>query len=557
MKRIVVCLVISFVLAHESSFADVAMQLQLPFVDGARYECVQNSDDGPSHGRDENYNVVNSTATLFDLDFGLGVGTIITAAANGEVSWGSNPGGFGNYLKVDHGNGFFTLYAHLMNNGYIAKNGQKAVAGQPIGFSGNTGYSTGPHIHFGVHKGSNAGESVRMDVKAKEYSSGGSFKGEGFFSTGLQNERELYCKNENGSGNRGNFYEAIPLSGVFNQFQCHKLDKDYGILCWHGYDGHFAFCEDGTGHIRYYKTGGGFRSESVVVTYYNVNQLCYPTNTERINLYAYLNGNSVGVGGSATGRLPTDPPPPHLLPDFIVRKVILTDKDGKEKYEFYPGERIQMVATIENIGPGDPDKTIEIHFYRSGGYKEDDHGDWARVGTDFIKSENIRSGDTKTEEEGMDAPLEPGIFNIVVCADHPKNDHNQGGAVEEEHESNNCSTEAVFEVKGEPPPLIVRTITVTSPNSGDKWRTDKEYYIKWNSENVPKDTHVKIEFSLDNGSSWTSIDNYAANDGSKRWKPGSFKQIKKDTDKARVRVSSADFSGVSGTSDKFKIDHKK
>ncbi|KKT87745.1 MAG: hypothetical protein UW87_C0025G0019, partial [Candidatus Moranbacteria bacterium GW2011_GWC2_45_10] len=62
---------------------------------------------------------------------------------------------------------------------------------------------------------------------------------------------------------------------------------------------------------------------------------------------------------------------------------------------------------------------------------------------------NLEPGETHTETEGIELWLDvdgPGIYNIVACADRIADSGNQGGNIAEEHESNNCSTEAVFEV---------------------------------------------------------------------------------------------------------------
>ncbi len=85
------------------------------------------------------------------VDIGTPVGTPLLAAAAGEViiskSSGYN-GGYGKYVVIAHYNGTQTLYGH-MSNPYVVV-GQKVVQGQVIGLSGNTGKSTGPHVHFEV-----------------------------------------------------------------------------------------------------------------------------------------------------------------------------------------------------------------------------------------------------------------------------------------------------------------------------------------------------------------------------------------------------------------------
>jgi murein DD-endopeptidase MepM/ murein hydrolase activator NlpD len=85
------------------------------------------------------------------VDFGTPRGTPVHAAANGTVIIVRNTGwngGYGNYIVVTHPNGTQTLYAHLTNA--IVAPGQAVTQGQTIGYSGNTGKSTGAHLHFEV-----------------------------------------------------------------------------------------------------------------------------------------------------------------------------------------------------------------------------------------------------------------------------------------------------------------------------------------------------------------------------------------------------------------------
>ena len=57
---------------------------------------------------------------------------------------------FGNYIIINHGNGYQSLYGHLSK--IIAKKGQSVDSSTKIGLVGSTGYSTGPHLHFTVYK---------------------------------------------------------------------------------------------------------------------------------------------------------------------------------------------------------------------------------------------------------------------------------------------------------------------------------------------------------------------------------------------------------------------
>lgn len=74
----------------------------------------------------------------------------VYAAASGYAYKEVNPGGYGNYIMVFHGNGYVTLYGHL--NSYNISNGQYVSQGQVIATSGNTGASYGAHLHFEIRK---------------------------------------------------------------------------------------------------------------------------------------------------------------------------------------------------------------------------------------------------------------------------------------------------------------------------------------------------------------------------------------------------------------------
>ena len=84
------------------------------------------------------------------VDFGVTTGTPVGAAAAGTVALiGWEAGGYGNYVKIDHGGGWITYYAHLLKAN-PCRPGQQVQAGDEIGLSNNSGNSTGPHLHFGL-----------------------------------------------------------------------------------------------------------------------------------------------------------------------------------------------------------------------------------------------------------------------------------------------------------------------------------------------------------------------------------------------------------------------
>ncbi len=81
------------------------------------------------------------------IDISARPGNTVVAADGGYVVHvGRDNGGYGNHLMINHGNGYETLYAHL--SVILVEPGQSVRRGQPIGLSGNSGHSTGPHLHF-------------------------------------------------------------------------------------------------------------------------------------------------------------------------------------------------------------------------------------------------------------------------------------------------------------------------------------------------------------------------------------------------------------------------
>jgi len=85
------------------------------------------------------------------IDFATGrTGIDIKAVASGIVTFADEKQGYGLMVKVNHGNGYETLYAH--DEKLLVKPGDIVKKGQIIALSGNSGRSTGPHVHFEVHK---------------------------------------------------------------------------------------------------------------------------------------------------------------------------------------------------------------------------------------------------------------------------------------------------------------------------------------------------------------------------------------------------------------------
>lgn len=90
------------------------------------------------------------------IDFGVSPGTNVYAAAGGQViiaKYSGYNGGYGEYVVINHPNGTQTVYGHLST--VMVNRGDQVYQGQVIGLSGNTGKSTGPHLHFEVRGAKN------------------------------------------------------------------------------------------------------------------------------------------------------------------------------------------------------------------------------------------------------------------------------------------------------------------------------------------------------------------------------------------------------------------
>ena len=84
------------------------------------------------------------------LDFPVNLNTDVVATGDGVVTKAQYNSGWGRYIKIDHGYGYETVYAHLWK--INVKKGQKVKRGEKIGKSGNSGRAAGFHLHYEVHK---------------------------------------------------------------------------------------------------------------------------------------------------------------------------------------------------------------------------------------------------------------------------------------------------------------------------------------------------------------------------------------------------------------------
>lgn len=161
-------------------------------------------------------------------------GTITTAVdGNADSSGANNGGGCGNYIIIDHGDGFSSIYCHL-KKGSVTKYssvGMQVSQGQIIALSGNSGRTTGPHLHFGIRKDGSvvnpfdyiSTENTRPTSKCSNYSQ----------------DKEGVCLAYKKLGYSDNLTAAL-MANIFNEFGFNpdQFGDDagglsYGMMAWH------------------------------------------------------------------------------------------------------------------------------------------------------------------------------------------------------------------------------------------------------------------------------------------------------------------------------------
>jgi murein DD-endopeptidase MepM/ murein hydrolase activator NlpD len=141
----------------------------LPYMPGDAYRVDQGFNGSYSHYGDFQY----------AIDWNMPQGTRIHAARGGVVAGfkdTSNEGGpdrkyqnSANYIMIKHDDGTIGEYAHLQQYGVKVRLGERVQAGQLIGLSGNTGYSSGPHLHFFVYKAIDGERRESFPIQFKNY----------------------------------------------------------------------------------------------------------------------------------------------------------------------------------------------------------------------------------------------------------------------------------------------------------------------------------------------------------------------------------------------------
>ena len=342
-------------------------------------------------------------ATETDPVYAITGGTVISKSTNG---WGAN----NCCLVIRHrkydGSYFLAFYGHVKSSD--SKNVNDPVdPGEQIGTIGH--WSDGDHLHFGVRPGSSLPGSPWGKEQISNWNSTG--------TNGFVDPIEYIYKN-------------LPYGASAENMENLTGCLEMAALCGPPY--------------------------STSKEYFSV------PGTNRSSSPPYCPSCGASKGGSGGGNLPTESEELDL-PDFIMDSLVLKDSSGTERYLFSQTETIEMHSYSKNIGDADwaafPGQSeaddIDVRFYLSSGYKEDDHDDWIRVGSvQEISKGNLDVGDTKHEYTSFSlatanngSPLAPGVYNIVACVDRNQDEDNEDGEVPEKHKSNNCSTEAVFTVQ--------------------------------------------------------------------------------------------------------------
>jgi murein DD-endopeptidase MepM/ murein hydrolase activator NlpD len=138
---------------------------RLPYAEGQSFPIIQGYGSRLSH----------RGAERFTVDFGMPVGTVVHAARDGLVVLVDDSHDFGcaredcgdqaNFVVLLHADGTTGEYFHLERSSALVRAGERVARGQPLARSGNTGYSTVPHLHFGVYRTGRDGRTDSLAVR--------------------------------------------------------------------------------------------------------------------------------------------------------------------------------------------------------------------------------------------------------------------------------------------------------------------------------------------------------------------------------------------------------
>ncbi|WP_373003298.1 peptidoglycan DD-metalloendopeptidase family protein [Sulfurimonas sp.] len=144
---------------------DDSYQYRLPYARGTSKVVSQGYNGSSTH----------KGASSYAVDFIMDVGTKVYAARGGrvvdikedsdKVGYSESFAKYGNFVTIEHDDATFATYYHLKKFGAYVKVGESVNRGDLIGYSGNTGYSSGPHLHFQVYKTTDARSTESLPVR--------------------------------------------------------------------------------------------------------------------------------------------------------------------------------------------------------------------------------------------------------------------------------------------------------------------------------------------------------------------------------------------------------
>lgn len=243
-------------------------------------------------------------------------GTVIYPGANDNISHGDgslNHSGYGNYVIIDHGDGFSTLYGHMYKDTITVRAGDHVEQGQIIGKTGTSGRSTGPHLHFEVRINNVPVDPLSGYVDANNPRPVATPRGIGSINIADTGGLDDICKSMIDSGYSRNATAAVlvniagesgarsnNMENCYECGQCCKVNgRDYGYCVY----GHIigAYCTD-----QKYTQGvdsGAYPRSSFVNDHvgYGIVQWTFSTRKAAFYDYAKRVGRSIGSLGTQVG----------------------------------------------------------------------------------------------------------------------------------------------------------------------------------------------------------------------------------------------------------------